>query len=71
LGKSYSYSALGGIGAIGLGIYPFTLLKSLFEEVRVKEEMEKIEEDFSLKLELINIYYRKIRGERSKIGEHF
>ena len=43
LGKSYSYSAPGGIVAIGLGIYPFTLLKSLFEEARVKEEMGKIE----------------------------
>ncbi|MEO0239288.1 MAG: hypothetical protein ABIM45_05135 [candidate division WOR-3 bacterium] len=71
LGKSYSYSALGGIGAIGLDIYPFTLLKSLFEEARVKEEMGKIEKDFSLRLKLINTYYRKIRGERSKIGEHF
>jgi len=46
LGKSYSYSALGGVGAIGLGIYPFTLLKSLFEEARVKEEMGKIEKNF-------------------------
>jgi len=62
---------LRGIGAIGLDIYPFTLLKSLFEEARVKEEMGEIEKDFSLRLKLINIYYRKIRGERPKIGEYF
>jgi len=46
-------------------------LKSLFEEAGVKEEIGKIEKDFSLRLKLTNIYYRKIRGKRPKIGEHF
>ncbi|MDI6851674.1 MAG: hypothetical protein QMD82_07055 [bacterium] len=72
LWKSYSYSAIGGIGAIGLDVYPFTFLKNLFEgQSKIRDDVERIEEDFSIQLELINIYYKRVRGERPKPREYF
>lgn len=72
LWKSYAYSAIGGIGAIGLDVYPFTFLKNLFEgQSKMRTNVEKIEEDFSVQIELMNVYYKRVRGERPKPPEYF
>ncbi len=63
--KSYKYWAVGGLTGVGLNIYPFTFLSSLFNtQSKFREQIQKVEEDFTLQLELINVYYRRFKGDR-------
>lgn len=70
--ESYQYKTLGGIGGVGLYIYPFSFLKGLFEESsRLRRKATDIEDDFTLQIELLNLYYRKLIGGRPWTRDYF
>jgi len=62
--ESYQYKTLGGLGGVGLYVYPASFLNAFFNKYFYSMgKMKEVEDNATIQLELLNFYYRKRFGD--------